>query len=153
MLWRRAARWAVAGVLLLAVPACGADPAPTRPLPPGPETVDVTMREYHFDLPDILPRGRVVFRARNAGRVPHDLALVLLGEDVPPIAEELRNERGRLVRTLASMPPRAPGATGTFAVDLAPGRYAVICFVADQDGAQHARKGMASEFRVAAAPG
>lgn len=151
---RRRRGVAVVG-LLLAAPACAGagGPTPTRLLPPGPETVDVTMREYSFDLPETLPRGRVVFRARNAGRLPHEMALVVLGEDVPPIAEELRNQRGRVVRTLASVPSRAPGSAGTFAVDLKPGRYGVICFVLDQDGEQHARKGMASEFRVAAPPG
>jgi hypothetical protein len=41
-----------------------------------------------------------------------------------------------------------PGGNGAVAVDLGPGRYALICFLTDDDGQSHALKGMATEFRI-----
>jgi hypothetical protein len=46
------------------------------------------------------------------------------------------------------MPARPPGSTTSVAVDLAPGRYGLVCFLPDPDGQQHAQKGMSSEFRI-----
>ena len=118
-------------------------------LPRGPQVVDVEMREYSFEHTRRIERGRVVFTARNVGRRDHELVMVPLPEDIPPIAEQLRGSRRRTVAALASFPPRPPGATGTFAVDLSPGRYALLCFVVDKgDRVSHALRGMSSEFRV-----
>ena len=117
-------------------------------LPAKPQTVDVAMQEYRFlyDAPDAA--GRIVFRVHNEGRLRHDLVLVYLEEGLPPLDEQLRGSDRRIVATIASLPARAPGQQGTFAVDLQPGRYGMICFVTDPDGRQHAQKGMNSEFRV-----
>lgn len=107
------------------------------------------MREYRFDHPPQAPRGRVVFRVRNSGALTHELILVQLAEDVPPIQEQIRSDARRAVDTIATLRNRPPGSNGTFAADLQPGRYAFICFIRDADGVSHAIKGMASEFRVA----
>jgi hypothetical protein len=106
------------------------------------------MSEYAFTHPPRVSPGRVVVRARNLGRLPHELVMVILPEDVPPIGEQLRSPERRVVASLASLPARGPAREGTFAVDLAPGRYAFICFVADEDGGQHDQKGMSSELQV-----
>jgi hypothetical protein len=120
----------------------------SEPAVPTPRVVDVAMREFTFEY-DVRPTaGRVVFRARNLGRANHELLLVRLPEDHPPIREQLQSDKRRAVRSVGRVPSRAPGATGTFAVDLKPGRYAIVCFIADADGEQHAAKGMAAEFRV-----
>lgn len=122
----------------------------SRPLPPGPAQVDVVMREYAFEFTPPRRAGRIVFRARNAGRADHELKLLVLPEDVPQIGEQLRSSGRRLVPSVATMLVRPPGRTGSFAVELTPGRYALVCFAADPDGVQHAHKGMASEFRLRA---
>ena len=109
----------------------------------------VTMREYAFDHPVQAPRGRVVFRVRNAGTMAHELILVSLAEELPPIREQLQSATRRAVDTLVTLRDRKPGSNGIFAADLDPGRYAFICFISDPDGVSHALKGMASEFRVA----
>ena len=111
-------------------------------------TVDVTMDEYRFSLDPPGRRGRTVFRARNAGRLDHEMVLVVLPEGFPPIDEQLRSDNRRAVDTVASVPSRRPGRSGAFAVDLSPGRYALLCFVADDDGEQHVRKGMSVEFTI-----
>ena len=118
------------------------------PLPPPPGQVQVVMRDFRYDYDKAVPGGRVVFRVRNEGSVEHSLTLINLPEDYPPIDEQLRGEVRRGAPTIALIPSRPPGGGGTFAVDLVPGRYAFVCFVADADGVLHALKGMNSEFRI-----
>lgn len=119
------------------------------PLPAPAPIVEVEMRDYAFDYDSAIPAGRVVFRARNIGKVAHRLALLPLPEDVPPIDEQLASSQRRFLEPFAAFANRPPGAVGSFAVNLAPGqRYAMICYVVDADGEPHYRKGMSSEFRT-----
>lgn len=142
----RGSRLLVAAFLTaLALPGCkGSGPPPRRP-----RLLKVSMREYAFDHVPVVPAGRVVVLAENNGQLAHELVMVLLPDDVPPIDQQLRSGQRRAVASIAALHGRPPGRQGTFAVDLAPGRYAFICFLVDPDGAQHARKGMSSELRVA----
>lgn len=135
------------GVLAVGLGACS--PAQGHALPPPAPDFEVVQREFRFDHQPVVAAGRVVFRVGNAGRLDHELTLVRLPEDFGPIADELASEERRSVATTAYLLPRAPGATGTFAVDLAPGRYALICFIPDAGGVAHYEKGMSSEVRAA----
>lgn len=130
--------------------ACVTSDADSRPLPPAPAELDVRMTEYRFEHVPTIPPGRVVVEARNEGRERHSVTLARLPEDVPPILEQLRGESRRSVETVAQVMDRPPGTRAAFAVDLAPGRYALLCFVRFPDGTTHAFQGMATEFRVAA---
>ncbi len=125
---------------------CAWSPGP--PLPPSATTVTVQMREYAFVYEPPNAPGRVVFEVHNEGRLPHDLVLVPLPADLPPIDEQLRGTTRRDVSLLANIPARPPGSRTVFAVDLEPGRYGLVCFVLDPDGQQHAQKGMSSEFVI-----
>lgn len=107
------------------------------------------MTDNRFEHPPTAPVGRQVFRVTNAGGAEHALVVISLPEEVPPIAEQLRSGDRRGVPTFAKLPSRPPGSDDVFAVELAAGRYALVCFVTDPDGVSHALKGMASEFRVA----
>jgi len=116
--------------------------------PPRPATMAVTMVDYRFRHQRSLPAGRVVFRVYNAGHLDHDLNLVRLPEDLPPLDVQLHAPDRRVLPTVAGLSERRPGGRGAFAVDLAAGRYGLVCFVEDADGVVHAQKGMDSEFRV-----
>jgi hypothetical protein len=134
----------LAGVLLAA--SCGRSEAEfPRPVP----TVAVALREYGFDYEAGFRSGRTVVRVRNEGRLEHQLVLIYLPPEIPSLEAQLRSSERQVVPTIVSLQPRAPGRTGTFAVDLDPGRYGFVCFVQDPDGVQHVHKGMSSEFRVA----
>lgn len=136
----------------LALTACAVPQQRFAPLPAGPEVVDVRLDDYRFDYDSDIPSGRVLFRVRNTGSVPHSLYLLPLTEDMPPIDKQLRGSQRRAIIPLATIRPRPPGARTTFAVDLAPGiRHALVCFVDDDQGATHALRGMSSEFRTPAA--
>lgn len=54
----------------------------------------------------------------------------------------------RALSVLAGVPPLLPGQSDSFAVDLVPARYAIVCFLIASDGTSEALKGMAAEFRV-----
>lgn len=123
----------------------GSEPA----FPTAAAQVDVAMREYRFDYASAFRAGRIVINVHNDGQRPHQLVLVSLPPELPPIDQQLRSGERAVVPTVVGLRERAPGESGTFAVDLDPGRYAFICFVPDPDGVQHALKGMSSEFLVA----
>lgn len=136
---------------LIALAACSPDSSPRSapPPPPAAPVVVVTMTDHRFDYDEPVPAGRVVFRVVNEGTVRHHLTMVPLAEDLPPIAEQLAGKERRLVKPFAGIYDREPGDSGTFAVDLAPGRrYALICSVVDENGEPHWRKGMVAEFRT-----
>lgn len=144
------------GVTLLALlSGCASGSGPIVSLPAGPAIINVVEQDldYVLDHQGEIPAGRAVLRIRNRSRLSHDLSLVALPEDVPPINEQLRSPGRRAVTTLARLPSRPPGSTDAFAVDLAPGRYALLCFEQDGTGGTHALKGMAVEFRVSSSRG
>lgn len=139
-------------VVILAASSCASSASPGIPLPAGAPTVVVSMDEYSFNYEPLVPAGRVVFRFDNVGQLPHRVTMVPLTEDVPPVDQQLQGSERRSVSPFAGIPSRPPGASETFAVDLVPGvRYALICFVEDDDGQTHATKGMSSEFRAGGA--
>lgn len=142
---RRRRGGGLAAVALLAVVSCSPGP---QALPPPPEQVTVTMTEYRFGHPAQLPAGRTVFRVKNSGTVAHQATLLSLPQGFPPIREQLAGAVRRPVPTVALVHAVQPGGEETFAVDLAPGRYAFVCYVEESPGVQHADKGMASEIRV-----
>lgn len=117
--------------------------------PPSAVVIDVTMEEYGYVLSEsTVSRGRTVFEVENDGELQHDLTLEALPEDFPPINDQLQSSTRRGAPTVAVLPAQAPTSTATFAADLVPGRYALVCFVTDDDGVQHSLKGMATEIRV-----
>src|SRR5207248_5465083 len=109
---------AVALALALAASCGHSGPA----LPGRPPTVDVDMREYRFDFHAEIRAGRTVIRARNRGHLVHELVLIYLAPEVPPIDQQLHSSERLVVPTIVSLHARAPGRSGTFAVDLDPGR-------------------------------
>lgn len=136
----------LAGVALL-ITACDAA-AGSNDLPASPPVVTVTMTDDHFAYAGPIHAGRTVFVAVNKGHVVHRLELVPLPKDFPPITVQLHGSERRPVQIMASTPYTSPGQTGSFAVDLPPGRYAFISFLIDRDGVSQALKGMATEFMV-----
>lgn len=133
---------------LLVLGACRGGLPPDPPVP-GPTVIEVTTDEYRFEYDATsVAKGRVVFQVQNAGELEHELVLVPLPEGLSPLNEQLRSTTRRSLGTLAHLPALSPGDEGTFAVELIPGRYGIMCFLRGDDGIQHVRKGMATEFRL-----
>lgn len=143
----RSALWAIVALVALVVSSCGGD-SHEAALPPPPQVVKVQMGEYAFAYDRSIRPGRTVFRVHSSGRRTHELVLIPLAEDFPPLDKQFRSKTGRLIAPLGRVRPLKPGRSGSFAVDLAPGRYGMASLVDDSDGTSDARKGMTSEFRV-----
>lgn len=126
---------------------CGG--ADSAVLPPPPAVIDVGMEDHRFDYRPFIPAGRVVFRVLNRGAADHQLLLARLPDDLLPLDEQLHSDVRRPLETLRTLPAYSQGEAGSFAVDLAPGRYGFLCFLQEPgDTVSHALKGMNSEFRV-----
>ena len=136
---------------LVAMVLAGCSRGRDAPLPAEAATLAVTMEEYRFgfDRDQAIDPGRVVFEVTNRDQRDHELLLVALPADLAgTLNDQLRSPTRRPVLPLANLPPRRPGQSGSFAVDLAPGRYGLMCFLQDPDGQRHALKGMNAELRV-----
>ena len=111
-------------VALAAVPlgGCGADVAYTR----APDRrVDVRLDEYRVVPEHIQVRaGTVTLVARNTGRLTHNLAVVQFER---PLGDEEEKGYGKPTKTLF------PGETGQTTVDLKPGKYRLVCTIANHD--------------------
>jgi len=119
------------------------------PLPSSTPTVKVQMREYSMAFKSAIPAGRVVFLGTNQGTIHHQLTLLALPADLPPLAQQLRSETKRQVAsTIAASRIINPGQYATFAADLAPGRYGLLCFIKEPGQRSHAVMGMAKELSV-----
>jgi len=135
--------WIAAVAASLFVSGCA-----SAPLPGKPAAIKVAMRDYRFDHAKTISAGAVVFKVGNEGKVDHQLLLVELPKNLVSLDAQLRGSRRRALRPVAFLADKKPGQSGIFAVDLAKGRYGLICFVTDPDGVQHTLKGMSSELSV-----
>lgn len=146
---------AVAGAVSAAVwflsPASTSRPASASVLvaPVRTSAVSVVMREYRFEYRVPTIAGRIVFSVRNAGRQPHQLSLEQIPVNFPlTIDQQLRGKVRRAFPGIAYLPDLQPDQSTIFAVDLGPGRFALVSFARDGMGKTDAAKGMSSEFRL-----
>jgi len=109
---------------------------------PDATLVDVTATEYHFTAAFPDAAGRYSFVLANAGAEPHMMIIVQLDADVT--LDEAMASQGE-VGVLAQYVSRtaAPGEEAVLTIDLAPGRWIVVCPIAD-----HADLGMVHELIV-----
>lgn len=150
LLCGRGSQLVIAAAAFVLTAGCGAG-ASLKPGVVSSPIVSVTMTGSGFLYRRPVPAGRVVFVVRNVDQVKHELQLVPLPEDMPPVQEQLHGSQRRELAPVAGVPGRAPGQRGVFAVDLIPGaRYGLVDTLLDADGQPFALKGMASEFRTTA---
>lgn len=116
-----------------------------------PNVVNVTGEDYKFDAPDVIPAGMTEFRFTNKGPSLHHLAVLKLngGKTVDDLRGALANP-GPLpswVKEYGGANAPVPGEESNVTLNLAPGNYALICFV-DIGGPPHFAKGMVRPLRV-----
>ncbi len=117
-------------------------------LPPSPPVVDIAMREFAYDYRPPPHAGQMVLRLHNVGKQQHELFFTALPDDMPPLDEQLHGPVRRPLLAIADVRVE-PGATDSIAVNLAPGRYGILCLISGPDGVPNSLKGMNSEFRLA----
>jgi uncharacterized cupredoxin-like copper-binding protein len=84
--------------------------------------------------------GRVTFAVHNAGTVPHELVVLRTPKSAGSLLNGARADEGGNVGETGDL---APGKSKTFAVNLKPGHYALICNLPG-----HYRAGQHIDFNV-----
>lgn len=140
---------AVGSLVLFTATLAACSRAGAANLPPSAPTVDIVLKEFVIQRPSSIPGGRVVFRVHNAGRFNHVLSLFPWPNNLPPVALQVSGKLPAItLDSVAGTPLQFPGQTDEFAVDLPPGRYALVDLLSDIHGDTDAKKGMATQFTI-----
>jgi uncharacterized cupredoxin-like copper-binding protein len=88
-------------------------------------SVEVRLDEYRV-LPEHIQvtAGRITIVARNTGRLTHNLVVVQFKR---PLGDDVEKQYGEPTKTLF------PGQSASTTVDLQPGKYRLICTIANHD--------------------
>ena len=132
-------------VLLAAVLALLAACEKKAPPPPSAVTVTYSGTEYEFAGPDTVAAGLVTVRLVNAGKEPHQLALVRIdsGKGMADIAAAMKGIAIPAWMTFVGGPNAvAPGDSANATQALTAGNYLLLCFIPAPDGQMHLAKGM-----------
>lgn len=114
----------------------------------------VTGKEFAFELPASIPAGPTKVTLTNAGAEEHQaqIAKIADGKTFADLTAALQgpDESAALALVALNGGPTGvlPGASGSTTVDLTPGQYAFLCFVAGPDGVPHLAKGMIAPMEV-----
>jgi hypothetical protein len=93
--------------------------------------IEVAVKDFHIEIPAVLPAGDAVLRVHNAGPDDHELILVRSGGELPVRADGITVDEDALEASIAGiLEPGAPGSTRDLHVHLVPGRYEVLCNMA-----------------------
>ena len=114
---------------------------------------EITLRDFQFQMPDVVPAGPVTYHVTNAGPGnPHEFAIVKLNPGVT--IDDVRNA----IVTPSGPPPFkavggfqaiSPNGDGYVNLNLEPGEYAAICRVTEPNsGLSHVHLGMIKGFTV-----
>jgi hypothetical protein len=117
--------------------------APSAPSPVA--DINMTLRDYAFDISPALTAGRHTVKVDNIAQQDHEFFLFKL--DSGKTAEDFMNwgekyegpPPGIPMGGLAGM---AAGSTSFVELDLTPGNYLMVCFIPAPDGKAHLAHGM-----------
>ncbi len=137
-----------AGALALA--ACsGSSGTSSNSTSTGGKQVNVAIKEWSVSAsPTSVAAGSVTFSAKNNGTMNHELDVFKtdLAEGALPLSGTVVNEMASAVTKKGEIAEFAAGTTGTVTLDLAPGKYVLICNLPG-----HYQQGIHMAFTVSAA--
>lgn len=126
-------------------------PTPTTAPAAKARVVKVVGKDFSFDAPDVIPAGPTEFRFLNQGPSIHHMAVLQLtnGKTIDDLRAALAKPGAppAWVKEMGGPNGAAPGVESNATMNLAPGNYALICFV-DLGGPPHFTKGMVKGLRV-----
>jgi len=107
--------------------------------------VPVRLEEYTVSVADSVPSGPVSFRASNLGAIEHELTVLRtdLDPDDLPVKDSEARTNARGIREVGATERIQAGEEEILALNLRPGRYALICNVPG-----HYQSGMRTGLRV-----
>lgn len=146
--------------------------------PDAPPEVNMTMMDYAFAAPDSVLSGWVTFQMKNRGEETHEFVLVRLpgsksfGElyeayiapmdSLQQLHLEGTIDSSEHEKAIKQILPKwigkvegaggggllGPGQSGEVTLNLEPGEYAMVCFIASPNKRRHAYQGMAKPLIV-----
>jgi len=118
--------------------------------------VTVTGADFTFDAPETIPAGVTEFRFVNKGPSLHHMQILKLtgGKTFDDLRAALANPGPppAWIKMLGGPNAPAPGTESNATLALAPGNYAIACFI-DLGGPPHFTKGMIRPLKVVPAKG
>jgi uncharacterized cupredoxin-like copper-binding protein len=113
--------------------------------------VTVTGEDFKFDAPETIPAGVTEFRFVNKGPSLHHMQILKIngGKTFDDLRAALANPGPppAWIKMLGGPNAPAPGTESNATLALAPGNYAIICFI-DLGGPPHFTKGMIRPLKV-----
>lgn len=118
-----------------------------------PGQVAVVAQDYSFEAPTTMEGGVVELEMDNQGAEEHHVQFARLNEgvtfeDFTGAFQQGEEAALPLISFEGGVGTTMPGNTASATTDLAAGDYALICFVAGEDGVPHAAKGMLMPLEV-----
>lgn len=135
----------------------GAKNNSAQPKGASPTAVTITATDFAFQLPAQIPAGVVSFKLVSRGKELHHAVVIRLdqGKTVSDMRDALKQPGPPppWAHTVGGPNPSDPGGISEATLTLAPGRYAVVCFIPSPGGPPHFAKGMIAGFEVTPAGG
>lgn len=125
-----------------------------KEIPAGVQTVRLDLNEFSFAFDkDRVKGGDFAFEVHNVGGQRHEVRMAKIPADLDLAVAVQSVSQPAGVEGIAYQGPFAPGDAGSVVFDqpLAPGRYALLCFLPDKGDPEktaHAEKGMYADFTV-----
>jgi hypothetical protein len=143
---------AIALSLITACAPAEANPRKESDAVAGPRDFMVNAFNFAYQSADTIPAGLTRIRMRNSGPDYHHITLVKLedGRTVRDLVARIEaNEFNPPWVTYVGGPEPGPiGEETSVVVDLAPGNYALVCFISGKDHIRHLSKGMVRALAV-----
>lgn len=159
-------RNAAASILLFLAAACVGGEQRGEPAPESaaavassaePPEVTIVAKDFAFEAPDTIAGGMVTLKLVNHGTTYHHVQLerLLDGKTFADLAEGLKQMKPGMapppwIEDVVGPNSPEPGGESRLIRDLAPGSYAILCFVDTPDHVPHAMKGMIKPLTVTA---
>ena len=117
--------------------------------------IEVSMTEFAFDAPETVPAAEFEVTVVNNGEQQHEMGVVPLKENAPPIEELVKLSDKELEKYLAgpfggTEGPIKPGESKTFTLDGSKAAsFGFACFIKDPETKKpHVQLGMSGQFIV-----
>jgi len=122
-----------------------------------PTAVTITATDYAFELPAQIPAGVITFKLVSKAKELHHAVVIRLdqGKTVNDMREALKQPGPppAWAHAVGGPNPSDPFGTSEATLALAPGQYAVVCFIPTPGGIPHFAKGMITGFEVTPSSG
>jgi hypothetical protein len=125
---------------------------PSQPATPAASDIAVSLSDYDFTFSAPLSSGKHVLRVETTSAQPHEIVIAKLPPGKTPgdlLAWVDKQVGPPPIESLVGSTAVTKGEVNLVPIDLAPGDYALICFVPDaKDGKPHAAHGMMKQIKV-----